>query len=624
MSYLLIQTTNTNNFLNLLLVVTSMKINVFLLVIISSVIVSSLEVGITPDLPGVDLSPDIITGGGSGGNVTTFLGLSDTPSSYSGSANKCVVVNGSSNALVFNNCSTISSESDPRWSGNITLVGFLDEEEVVTQNWTFEGGKTTFGGGVDGPVYLYFLSSDNYAWLAWDGSDFYLNDSLNINGNVAANNFYGNINASYIQNAPWAGVGTCPTGQFVQNTTTGGVECATPSGSGVYTHLSNFTNDIHDQELNTTSNVTFQRGSFYNNLTVNITTNITNNFAKFYVQKLGPTNAIDFMTLEMSSYDGLLPFGTIRGGLYLIQDDITNQSVIRLANHDLDEIWNIQFSGANGNLEIYKTGLPGPYVLFSNPILDNYNITTTSWLNGDSLFVDQAKVADNLSVEDTLGNKITLEIIDLGSINVSYINGRSYDGTATRLAINDTLWLRGHDQSQLAFLVETESTNNWVIKRLANNGDLQFFRTNSSGALNLFGSNIKNVTNITVSNTVKSDNDCGITSGVLTLERGNPGTNTKWSYGNGQAGNGVPMACNGIITSWSAGQSGTPTTHVADISINNVNQGVSLNVIGSYNASFNGVISVPFSKGDFLSIKSTSVSGTVGSATGTINVLYTN
>ena len=57
----------------------------------------------------------------------------------------------------------------------------------------------------------------------------------------------GKIESTFIQNAPWisgytetdplwtgnsstvARIGDCPSGQFVQNTTTGGVECATPA-----------------------------------------------------------------------------------------------------------------------------------------------------------------------------------------------------------------------------------------------------------------------------------------------------------------------------------------------------------------------------------------------------------
>ena len=40
-------------------------------------------------------------GGGGGGGATNFLGLSDTPSSFTGNANYFVTVNGQSNALTF-------------------------------------------------------------------------------------------------------------------------------------------------------------------------------------------------------------------------------------------------------------------------------------------------------------------------------------------------------------------------------------------------------------------------------------------------------------------------------------------------------------------------------------------
>lgn len=77
---------------------------------------------------------DLESGGG-GGGATTFLGLTDTPSTYAGQAGKRVVVNGTEDALEFE---TISSAPD---SDGLVLDYSTSEQ---TTNRTYTGGETIF------------------------------------------------------------------------------------------------------------------------------------------------------------------------------------------------------------------------------------------------------------------------------------------------------------------------------------------------------------------------------------------------------------------------------------------------------------------------------------------------
>ena len=53
------------------------------------------------------------------GNLTKFLELTDTPSSYTSNGSNCLVVNGGETAVILAPCGTVV-EQDPHWTGNIS------------------------------------------------------------------------------------------------------------------------------------------------------------------------------------------------------------------------------------------------------------------------------------------------------------------------------------------------------------------------------------------------------------------------------------------------------------------------------------------------------------------------
>ena len=104
-------------------------------------------------------------GGGGGGGATNFLGLSDTPSSFTGNANYFVTVNGQSNALTFtaspggvNVLSDVDTVTTPpvagqvlKWNGN----------NWVPANDATSGGGSTDADTLDGLDSTYFLNYNN-------------------------------------------------------------------------------------------------------------------------------------------------------------------------------------------------------------------------------------------------------------------------------------------------------------------------------------------------------------------------------------------------------------------------------------------------------------------------------
>ena len=74
---------------------------IFFLFAIALIELSSAQLGFdNPDLPRVERVIE---------DVKAFLGLSDTPSSYSGSGGLCVAINSGATALTFQNCTNASS-----------------------------------------------------------------------------------------------------------------------------------------------------------------------------------------------------------------------------------------------------------------------------------------------------------------------------------------------------------------------------------------------------------------------------------------------------------------------------------------------------------------------------------
>jgi hypothetical protein len=75
-------------------------------------------------------------------------------------------------------------------------------------------------------------------------TDLDVSNNVSIGGNLSVGGDANVTGTIYQGGVAVAGVGDCPSGQFVQNTTTGGVECATPAGggdvTGVLTTLDNY------------------------------------------------------------------------------------------------------------------------------------------------------------------------------------------------------------------------------------------------------------------------------------------------------------------------------------------------------------------------------------------------
>jgi hypothetical protein len=77
----------------------------------------------------------------------------------------------------------------------------------------------------------------------------YFNQPVNASDSVRFASVNASINASYVQNAPWGFIGSCPSGQVMQNSTSTGVQCVNDlvGGSGV----------SYNQSLNTSDAVRF-------------------------------------------------------------------------------------------------------------------------------------------------------------------------------------------------------------------------------------------------------------------------------------------------------------------------------------------------------------------------------
>ena len=90
------------------------------------------------------------TGGGGGGGSSTFLGLNDSPSTFTSSANKLIAVNSTANKMIFvdNSGATALQSGD-----NISLLnndsGFTSNDGDIT---TVVAGTGLSGGGTTGSV----------------------------------------------------------------------------------------------------------------------------------------------------------------------------------------------------------------------------------------------------------------------------------------------------------------------------------------------------------------------------------------------------------------------------------------------------------------------------------------
>jgi len=132
-----------------------MKITTILFLLIISISLSSAQLEIinineqSGNLINLDSAID---------TIKNFLGLSDTPSSYSGQAGQCVVVNPGENALTFGNCSNSTSGGG---SADFTNVAYLNNTQTFTANQTINASLFISGNKSN----LDFTNSGGDIWL---------------------------------------------------------------------------------------------------------------------------------------------------------------------------------------------------------------------------------------------------------------------------------------------------------------------------------------------------------------------------------------------------------------------------------------------------------------------------
>ena len=73
--------------------------------------------------------------------IKTFLGLTDTPNSYSGANSKCVAVNSGASALEFATCGTGGGSGGSNWA--TTTAGVLYPVDYATRRIVTGGNSTT-------------------------------------------------------------------------------------------------------------------------------------------------------------------------------------------------------------------------------------------------------------------------------------------------------------------------------------------------------------------------------------------------------------------------------------------------------------------------------------------------
>ncbi len=111
----------------------------------------------------------------------SFLDLQDTPSSYSGSANLCLVVNAAANGVDFISCPGGGG------GGDFSFTDFQDSFDLNISDITQFG----FNQSDLDDVYLPLVGGELSGSLNISGN-------LNVTGNITADYFFGNINASLV------------------------------------------------------------------------------------------------------------------------------------------------------------------------------------------------------------------------------------------------------------------------------------------------------------------------------------------------------------------------------------------------------------------------------------------
>ncbi len=114
-------------------------LSLIFVILLSPLVLAQVNIGSTPpDIKGVViLPPDFVsTLTTIGGNLTQFLNLTDTPSSYSGSGSDCVKVNVGENALEFGACAAGGGDNSS-WNQSFAEDLFVEESgDTMTGNLT--------------------------------------------------------------------------------------------------------------------------------------------------------------------------------------------------------------------------------------------------------------------------------------------------------------------------------------------------------------------------------------------------------------------------------------------------------------------------------------------------------
>ncbi|MFI5405081.1 MAG: beta strand repeat-containing protein [Nitrososphaerales archaeon] len=397
-----------------------------------------------------------------------FTQLDDVPSTYTGSANLCVVVNAGETGLIFTSCSNASS------SGDITSVA---------------GDGFITNGSTSGPVNLIFNSTKLNSTIVAvalangfnmsAGASNIFNQNLNTSNNVTFENVTIVQNSAFLSNltADWfkGKVVITTDGYFIYNGTTLFQDTTKLNSTIVAVALANGFNmsagasNIFNQNLNTTNNVTFD------NLTIIQNSNFQSNVSADWFKGL-----FNFVTDNYFSFNGSM-----------LRQDTTklNSTIVAvgLANG---------FNSSSGAANIFNQNLNTT----NNVTFDNVTIIqnsaflsnlTADWYKGKFLMTTDNYFTyngTNLAQETT---KLNATIVAVG-----LANGFNASGSGDITEVNGDAFITNGSTSGPVNLIfnETRMNNSIVSIGLANG-----FNT-TTPLTNIFNQNLNTTNNVTFDN----------------------------------------------------------------------------------------------------------------------------
>ncbi|KKN69649.1 hypothetical protein LCGC14_0439520 [marine sediment metagenome] len=234
----------------------------------SFILILTFIISFTSALPSIDITtPDtqIITI--LQGNLTNFTQMGDTPSSYAGQGGNCTIVNAGETGLEFGNCATGVGDPNQSISYNtgtneITLDGgggTIDISEVDT-NETERFNNSIADDCIAGEVAIGVQINGTFLCRVETGGGGGLNTSqeyiINDSTTISFNETLAGTNLSVNDSDFWDGFDSVNTTVFEEQT--GGILGISFAWLESFINAFGFlTSNIHNQDLNTTSNVTF-------------------------------------------------------------------------------------------------------------------------------------------------------------------------------------------------------------------------------------------------------------------------------------------------------------------------------------------------------------------------------